>query len=88
MALATALVVSPSKGKKVLIFKKGYHGSTITGLPAPEGASINLPHDFVLALYNDVESVRSIAATLPPGSLAAILVEPMIGSGGCFVAAP
>ncbi|EXJ55116.1 hypothetical protein A1O7_08041 [Cladophialophora yegresii CBS 114405] len=82
MALATALAFTGRK--KVLLFNKGYHGSTISGR-APSGKpSINLPHDFVLSTYNDVAGTEALVQSLPKDSLAAILVEPMLGSGGCY----
>ncbi|KAK5955703.1 hypothetical protein OHC33_003344 [Knufia fluminis] len=91
MALATALAVAhdtPSK-TKILIFEKAYHGSTISGKPtSPSKPTINLPHDFILAKYNDIEGTNHLISSLPPNSLAAILVEPMLGSGGCYPATP
>jgi len=84
MALATALVYTGKK--KILLFNSGYHGSTISG-HAPSGKpSINLPHDFVFGTYNDVQGTEERVQSLPKDSLAAILVEPMLGSGGCFAA--
>lgn len=84
LAIATALVVAsrhaPNK-KKVLIFDRGYHGSVIS-MPG----RINLPHDFITSVYNDIPGTRDLVASLPPNSLAAIIVEPMVGSGGCFSA--
>ncbi|ETI20665.1 hypothetical protein G647_07007 [Cladophialophora carrionii CBS 160.54] len=82
VALATALAFTGRK--KVLVFNKGYHGSTISGR-APSGKpSINLPHDFVVGTYNDVAGTEALVQSLPKDSLAAILVEPMLGSGGCY----
>ena len=85
MALATALAFT---GKtKVLLFNKGYHGSTISAISGGTGsakASINLPHDFIVGTYNDGPGTESLVSSIPKGSLAAILVEPMLGSGGCF----
>lgn len=47
----------------------------------------NLPHDFVFAPYNNVDETISIVDGLlssgTTSSLAAILVEPVQGSGGC-----
>jgi len=82
IAIATALVHTGKS--KILVFKKGYHGSTISGHSAEGKPSLNLPHDFVTAPYNDVAATRAIIDGLPKDSLAAILVEPMLGSGGCF----
>ncbi|KIV80047.1 hypothetical protein PV11_07577 [Exophiala sideris] len=82
MAIATALAVTGRK--KVLVFKKGYHGSTISGRVQSGKPTINLPHDFVLGTYNDVQGTQDLIESLPKDSLAAILVEPMMGSGGCF----
>jgi glutamate-1-semialdehyde 2,1-aminomutase len=84
MALATALVVT--RKRKVLLFNKGYHGSTISGRAASGKPSINLPHDFVVGTYNDVEGTEELVNGLPGDSLAAILVEPMLGSGGAIPA--
>ena len=39
----------------------------------------------MVAPYNDVQGTKRIIDELPCHSLAAILVEPMLGSGGCFV---
>ncbi|OQV05597.1 hypothetical protein CLAIMM_10315 [Cladophialophora immunda] len=84
MALATALALTGKK--KILIFYKGYHGSTISGRTPSDKTSINLPHDFVVGTYNDVQGTESLVNSLPKDSLAAILLEPMLGSGGCYAA--
>ena len=82
-AIATALAYTGRK--KVLLFQKGYHGSTISGRASSAGRpSLNLPHEFVIAPYNDMEATRTIVESLPERTLAAILVEPMLGSGSCF----
>ncbi|KIW12573.1 hypothetical protein PV08_09850 [Exophiala spinifera] len=81
MAIATAMAVTGRK--KVLLFKKGYHGSTISGKVASGKPTINLPHEFVLGTYNDVPGTEALVKSLPKDSLAAIIVEPMLGSGGC-----
>lgn len=89
LALATALVLAKPHGehkRKILLFEKGYHGSTISGRADSNKPTINLPHDFVVGQYNDIDGVKNIVSSLPSDSLAAILVEPMLGSGGCFSA--
>ena len=55
---------------------------TTISFPQKAGGSVNLPHEWVLAPYNDIKKTRAILFGLPPASLAAILVEPMLGSGG------
>lgn len=50
----------------------------------PEGGlSINLPHDFVLQPHSDVEKTKKMIDELPCNSLAAVLIEPMLGNGSC-----
>ncbi|KAJ5414815.1 acetylornithine aminotransferase [Penicillium cosmopolitanum] len=85
MAIATALNITGRK--KILVFSSGYHGGTLVfPLSVMKGemvAPMNLPHDFVYAPYNNIRETREIPDHLPPDSLAAILVEPIQGSGGC-----
>ena len=82
IAIATAVVYTQKK--KVLVFEKGYHGSTISGHTATGKPSINLPHDFIVGKYNDIGGTEALVKKLPADSLAAIIVEPMLGSGGCY----
>ncbi|KAI1281175.1 class III aminotransferase [Xylaria sp. FL0933] len=57
--------------------------------------ALNAPHDFLVATYNDVASVDAVLASIPSSpsrgngdgdsdgdGVAAILLEPMLGSGG------
>ncbi len=81
MALATACAVTGRRG--VLAFRGGYHG----GVLAFGGASpVNAPYDMVLAPYNDLDATREAIAAAA-GKLAAIILEPMQGGGGCIPAA-
>jgi len=87
-ALGAALAIT--KRRKILVFSGGYHGSTLVfpmalmqGSTAP---CMNLPHDFVHAPYNNIPETRAILEDLPKDTLAAILVEPVQGSGGCRAA--
>jgi glutamate-1-semialdehyde 2,1-aminomutase len=66
----------------VLVFEGGYHGGVIYF--AHGVAPWNAPYPFVLAPYNDLDG----AISLVTDELAAVLVEPMLGSGGCIPAEP
>lgn len=70
---------------KILVFKGGYHGGVLTF--AGGHSPVNVPHDFVLAPYNDLETTAALVREHAAG-LAAILVEPMQGAGGCIVGQP
>ncbi|CRK12505.1 hypothetical protein BN1723_009752 [Verticillium longisporum] len=79
MAIATAL--HSTKRKKVMVFDRAYHGATLMFAGTNP---LNLPHDFVMGVYNDMETTR---ARLTP-DMGAILVEPMLGAGGMIPATP
>ncbi|KAK7733384.1 hypothetical protein SLS57_000399 [Botryosphaeria dothidea] len=71
--------------RRVVVFAGGYHGGVLMfghGGPAPN----NVDHaDWVVARYNDVAAARA-AILETAGGVAAVLVEPMQGSGGCIPA--
>jgi glutamate-1-semialdehyde 2,1-aminomutase len=69
--------------KKVLVFDGGYHGGVFTFV---EGVSpVNGPFDFVIGKYNDLAAARkTIEANAK--DMAAVLIEPMQGGGGCIPA--
>jgi len=70
---------------KIIVFIGGYHGGVLT---FGRGYNpVNVPHDFLYAEYNDLESVRRLLAE-NPSEVAAILVEPMQGASGCIVGDP
>jgi glutamate-1-semialdehyde 2,1-aminomutase len=48
---------------------------------------VNAPHDFIVAPYNDLEATRRLIADAG-NDLAAVLVEPMLGAGGCIAGDP
>ena len=83
MAIAAARAFTGRS--RVLVFDGGYHGGVLTF--AGGASPANVPHDFVLAPYNDADAtvrlIRVNAATL-----AAVLVEPMLGAGGCILGEP
>ena len=68
---------------KLMVFHGGYHGMVMyfaTG-PAPS----NAPYEFVVAPYNDLAGTVQLIEQ-HGRSLAAVLVEPMQGAGGCLPA--
>ena len=81
MALATARAFT---GRTAMMVARGaYHGGVLTfGKP---GNPVNLPVPTLFMDYNDAHGAA--AAIREAGdSLAAVLVEPMMGSGGCIPA--
>ena len=83
MALAAATVHTGRR--EVLVFNGAYHGGVLSF--GGGGSPVNVPHDFVLAPYNDLDAVRALVQAHGP-QLAAMLVEPMLGAGGCIPAEP
>ena len=83
MALVTARAVT-GRGK-VLVIDGGYHGGVLTF--GGGGSPINAPFDFVPAPYNDSEATVALIERHGP-DLAAAILEPMIGAGGCIPAEP
>ncbi|HEX3576764.1 MAG TPA: aminotransferase class III-fold pyridoxal phosphate-dependent enzyme [Rhodopila sp.] len=71
-----------TRRKKVLVFNGAYHGA-VFGF-AGGGSPINVPFEYVLAPYNDIERTRALITE----DLALVILEPMIGSGGCIPASP
>jgi len=78
MAITTAMQATGRK--RIMVFHGGYHGGILYF--ASGAAPWNAPYDFVVAPYNDeVETIKLIAENAE--SLAAVIIEPMLGSGGC-----
>jgi glutamate-1-semialdehyde 2,1-aminomutase len=69
-----------TRRKKVLVFNGGYHGA-VFGF-AGGGSPINVPFEYVVAPYNDIAGTRALITD----DLALVILEPMIGSGGCIPA--
>ncbi|MDQ1739462.1 MAG: glutamate-semialdehyde -aminomutase [Pseudonocardiales bacterium] len=83
LALATAILHTGRRS--VLVFDGAYHGSVLSfdggGLP------IIVPHRWVVGTYNDIADTERLIQQ-HAADLAAILVEPMLGAGGCVPADP
>ena len=83
LALATAAAFTGRE--RVLVFEGAYHGSLFKfGEPR---SPINVPHRFIVAPYNDIAAARA-AIREHSQHLAGILVEPMLGAGGCIPGDP
>ncbi|MBL6455952.1 aminotransferase class III-fold pyridoxal phosphate-dependent enzyme [Belnapia sp. T6] len=68
---------------KTMVMRGGYHGGVLTF--ASERNPVNVPIPLAFTDYNDPEAaMRDILAE--GEELAAVLVEPMLGSGGCIPA--
>jgi glutamate-1-semialdehyde 2,1-aminomutase len=74
-----------TKRPKVMVFNGGYHGA-VFGF-AGGGSPINAPFDYVLAAYNDMEGTRALIEQHAT-ELALVILEPMMGGGGCIAAEP
>jgi glutamate-1-semialdehyde 2,1-aminomutase len=81
--MAIALAKAATKRGTVMVFHGAYHGGVLSF--AGGGSPVNVPHHFVVASYNDVEGTRALL-TQHADDLAAVVVEPMLGAGGCIPA--
>ncbi|MEM7251878.1 MAG: aspartate aminotransferase family protein [Pseudomonadota bacterium] len=71
--------------EKIMVFDGAYHGGV---LYFAHGASpVNAPFDVVLGRYNDTDATISLIEA-HKDELAAVLIEPMMGSGGGIAADP
>jgi glutamate-1-semialdehyde 2,1-aminomutase len=82
MALAAARAFTGRQ--TVMVMRGGYHGGVLT-FPVGGSSAVSLPVPLVFGDYNDAagtaRAIREAGETL-----AAVLVEPMLGSGGCIPA--
>jgi glutamate-1-semialdehyde 2,1-aminomutase len=83
--MALALAKAFTGRSRILVFTGGYHGGVLTFGAGHSPA--NVPHDVIFGSYNDAEGARRLIAA-NAADLAAVLVEPMLGSGGCIPGEP
>jgi len=81
MALGTAAALTGRRS--VIVCNGGYHGGVLYF--GGGGSPINVPYDWLLCRYNDADAAASLIEEYG-AQLGAILVEPMLGSGGCIPA--
>ncbi|MFN4090429.1 MAG: aspartate aminotransferase family protein [Alphaproteobacteria bacterium] len=68
---------------KVMVFEGCYHGGLMSF--GGYGSTMNVPFPYVMAPYNDPERTAALIAE-HADDLACVIMEPMIGSGGCIPA--
>ncbi len=83
MALGLARAVTGRD--KVLAFDAAYHGGFL--MFAHGGSPLNVPIPMVIARYNDLDGTRALIEA-QGDDLAAVILEPMLGAGGCIPAGP
>ncbi|MPW22594.1 aminotransferase class III-fold pyridoxal phosphate-dependent enzyme [Paraburkholderia sp. CNPSo 3157] len=79
MAISAARV--HTRRDKVIVFAGGYHGGVLTF--AQGNSPVNVPHDLLIANYNDLASAQDLFES-HPDEVAAVVVEPMQGAAGCI----
>jgi glutamate-1-semialdehyde 2,1-aminomutase len=81
MAISLARVVTGRPG--IAVVRSGYHGGLLYF--GGGGSPVNAPYDTIVIDYNDVEGARA-AIGEHASRLAAVVVEPVLGSGGVIPA--
>ena len=81
MAISLARVVTGRPG--IAVVRSGYHGGLLYF--GGGGSPVNAPYEAVVLDYNDVEGARA-AIRAHADRLAAVVVEPVLGSGGVIPA--
>lgn len=67
----------------IMVFNGAYHGGFLAF--ANGGSRVNAPFEYVVGEYNDPEGTQQLISQ-NAGKLAAVIVEPMMGAGGCIPA--
>lgn len=79
MALSAARAITGRE--KVMVFREGYHGGVLSF--GHGGSILNLPFPYVFADYNDVDGTEALLRA-NKDSIAAVILEQMLGGGGCI----
>lgn len=72
-----------TKRPRIVAFRGAYHGGFLTF--GEEASPTNAPYDVLLLDYNDIEQARR-EIIAQRDQIAAVIVEPMLGAGGCIPA--
>ena len=83
LAIAAARLVTGRQA--VMVMEGGYHGGVLYF--GQHKSEINVPGEWVYGHLNDIEQTKA-AIEREAKNLAAILIEPMMGSGGGILATP
>jgi glutamate-1-semialdehyde 2,1-aminomutase len=83
--MAITAARAATKRSTIMVMEGGYHGGVLYFVAG--AAPWNAPYPAVLARFNDLEHCRATIADVGD-DLAAVLVEPMLGSAGCIPPSP
>lgn len=72
-----------TKRAKIMAFRGAYHGGVLT-FPISGPSAATAPFPTMMADYNDMHGAVALIKE-HAADLAAVIVEPMLGSGGCIV---
>ena len=81
--MAVAAARAHTGRSKIIAFRGGYHGGVMSFVTG--GSVVNAPFSVTLAAYNDLPGTLALIRE-HAADLAAVLLEPMMGSGGCIPA--
>jgi glutamate-1-semialdehyde 2,1-aminomutase len=71
--------------QKVMVFSGGYHGGLLYF--GGGGSPVNAPFPYLVSRYNDIDAASAMLRE-HGSDIACVVVEPMIGSGGCIPGRP
>lgn len=81
--MALALAIHHTDRRRVVVFESAYHGGVLSF--DHRSSPMNVPHDFTIVPFSDLDATRAALTEGP--AVAAVLVEPVQGAGGCRPAA-